>query len=106
MTDMSWVSPSVLKSPSPWEPMWVALRSRGYRPRSLRGASALAEASGTLFVRSYERGERVHLAMLSRGYTGTMPDIDEPQPVRRQWLMAALVVLAAGTITALGWITR
>ncbi|MEJ7796616.1 MAG: CbiQ family ECF transporter T component [Nocardioides sp.] len=24
-------------------------------------------------MRSYERGERVHLAMLSRGYTGRLP---------------------------------
>jgi cobalt/nickel transport system permease protein len=31
---------------------------------------------GALFIRSYERGERVHLAMLSRGYTGTMPRTD------------------------------
>jgi len=28
---------------------------------------------GTLFLRSYHRGERVYLAMLSRGYNGTMP---------------------------------
>ena len=26
-----------------------------------------------LFLRSYERGERVYLAMLARGYAGTMP---------------------------------
>ena len=31
------------------------------------------KAMGALFVRSYERGERVHLAMLSRGYTGRLP---------------------------------
>jgi len=28
---------------------------------------------GALFIRAYERGERVHLAMLSRGYDGRMP---------------------------------
>jgi cobalt/nickel transport system permease protein len=28
---------------------------------------------GTLFLRSYNRGERVYMAMLSRGYHGTMP---------------------------------
>lgn len=89
-----------------WNRMRVALWSRAYRPRSLRQAGVLAQASGTLFVRSYERGERVHLAMLSRGYTGTMPDIDEPDPAGLQWLGAALVVLAAGTIAALGWVTR
>ena len=26
-----------------------------------------------LFLRSYERGERVYLAMLARGYAGAMP---------------------------------
>ena len=29
---------------------------------------------GTLFLRSYHRGERIYLAMLSRGYHGTMPE--------------------------------
>ena len=29
---------------------------------------------GTLFLRSFHRGERVYLAMLSRGYQGTMPE--------------------------------
>ena len=36
----------------------------------------LARSAGVLFIRSYERGERVHLAMLSRGYTGTLPRTD------------------------------
>jgi cobalt/nickel transport system permease protein len=29
---------------------------------------------GTLFLRSFHRGERVYMAMLSRGYRGTMPE--------------------------------
>ena len=53
--------------------MMVAMRSRGCDPRSPRHWPALAKAMGALFVRSYERGERVHLAMLSRGYTGRFP---------------------------------
>ena len=53
--------------------MLVAMRSRGCDPRSPRHWPALARAMGALFVRSYERGERVHLAMLSRGYTGRLP---------------------------------
>jgi cobalt/nickel transport system permease protein len=52
--------------------MLVAMRSRGVDPRSPRHWPALARTLGALFVRSYERGERVHLAMLSRGYDGTM----------------------------------
>ena len=39
-----------------------------HRDRSPRHWPALGRTLGALFVRSYERGERVHLAMLSRGY--------------------------------------
>ncbi len=53
--------------------MLVAMRSRGMDPRSPRSSPALARTLGSLFIRSYERGERVHLAMLSRGYTGELP---------------------------------
>jgi cobalt/nickel transport system permease protein len=89
-----------------WNRMRVALRSRGYRPRNLRQAGALAAASGVLFIRSYERGERVYLAMLSRGYDGEMPDLDRATPAGRQWLVAAVLVAAAAVITTLGWVTR
>ncbi|HQR26190.1 MAG TPA: cobalt ECF transporter T component CbiQ [Nocardioides sp.] len=58
--------------------MTTAMRSRGYDPRSPRHWPVLARALGALFIRSYERGERVHLAMLSRGYTGTLPRVEEP----------------------------
>ena len=50
--------------------MMVAMRSRGVEPRSPRNWPVLARTLGALFIRSYERGERVHLAMLSRGYDG------------------------------------
>ena len=35
-------------------------------------AKAIGYMVGTLFVRSFHRGERIYLAMLSRGYNGTM----------------------------------
>jgi cobalt/nickel transport system permease protein len=53
--------------------MKVARLSRGYDPRFLWQARALAAGIGALFLRAYERGERVYLAMLSRGYTGRLP---------------------------------
>ena len=53
--------------------MTVAMRSRGCDPRSPRHWPVLARSLGALFIRSYERGERVHLAMLSRGYDGRLP---------------------------------
>ena len=49
--------------------MRVALASRGFRARDPRHWPVIARSAGALFIRSYERGERVHLAMLSRGHT-------------------------------------
>ena len=57
--------------------MMTALRSRGCDPRSPRHWPVLARSLGALFIRSYERGERVHLAMLSRGYDGRLPESGE-----------------------------
>ena len=53
--------------------MKVARESRGFSARNPQHWPVLARSAGALFIRSYERGERVHLAMLSRGYTGKMP---------------------------------
>jgi cobalt/nickel transport system permease protein len=54
--------------------MRIARESRGFTARNVRHWPVIARGAGVLFIRSYERGERVHLAMLSRGYTGRMPD--------------------------------
>jgi cobalt/nickel transport system permease protein len=51
----------------------IALASRGFVARNPRHWRVLATSAGALFIRSYERGERVHVAMLSRGYTGRLP---------------------------------
>lgn len=54
--------------------MQTARAARGYSARFFWQAAASTGALvATLFVRSLERGERVYLAMLSRGYEGTMP---------------------------------
>jgi cobalt/nickel transport system permease protein len=53
--------------------MHVARESRGFRARDPRQWPVVARSVGVLFIRSYERGERVHLAMLSRGYDGKVP---------------------------------
>ena len=45
----------------------------------------MAASAGALFIRSYERGERVYLAMLSRGYTGAMPVLDGTGRDPGQW---------------------
>jgi cobalt/nickel transport system permease protein len=83
--------------------MRLARISRGHDPRFLWQAGATARGVGSLFVRSYERGERVHLAMLSRGWTGRMPPLSQHRTSRGQWLAGlAPVCVAAGLATA-GW---
>ena len=62
--------------------MLTAMKSRGCDPRRPRHWPAMAKALGALFIRSYERGERVHLAMLSRGYTGRLPSMSHSHPRR------------------------
>jgi cobalt/nickel transport system permease protein len=53
--------------------MRSALAARAYRPRHLGHVAAIGRLVTALFLRSYERGERVYLAMLARGYGGAMP---------------------------------
>lgn len=77
--------------------------SRGDDPRTLRQAGATARGAGTLFLRSYERGERVHLAMLSRGFDGTVPDLGAAPTRPRQWLLGCLPALAAVAVCAGAW---
>ena len=36
-------------------------------------ADALGRVATSLFLRSYDRAERVYVAMLARGYAGAMP---------------------------------
>ena len=58
--------------------MKVARESRGFRSGGLRSWPVIARTAGALFIRSYERGERVHLAMLSRGYQSTPRQAEDP----------------------------
>ena len=57
--------------------MVVARESRSVGKESRIGAlRSLASMVGTLFIRSYERGERVYMAMLARGYSGQLRSMD------------------------------
>lgn len=78
-----------------------AMIARGHDPRWLWQVRPIASSAGALFVRSYERGERVHQAMLARGYTGTMPVLDEGRSTRRQQLVAVVPGAIAGAALAI-----
>ena len=81
--------------------MRTAMTARGYDPRWLWQAKPIASSAGALFIRSYERSERVHAAMLSRGFTGTMPVLETHRPRPAEWAAAAALPLVAA-VAAVG----
>ena len=74
--------------------MRIAMVARCHDPRWLWQVRPLAASAGSLFVRSYERGERVHLAMAARGFSGTMPILVERRPRRGD----SIVAIAPGLV--------
>ncbi len=84
--------------------MRIARESRGFAGRSLAAWPVVAGSAGALFIRSFERGERVHLAMISRGYTGDLHLGDGAAAAQVVWARAlALPVTAvAVALVALG----
>lgn len=71
--------------------MRVAQQARGFQASSPKSWPVLAHGLGALFVRSFERGERVHLALVSRGYDGRLP---APVTTGSSWPAAALPLSA------------
>jgi cobalt/nickel transport system permease protein len=81
------------------ERMKVARLSRGFEERGIRDWKFIAGTAGALFVRSYERGERVHTSMIARGYGGELPKTESPLITRSNKILAAGIPLAALVIT-------
>lgn len=75
----------------------IAMTSRGHDPRWLHQARPIAVSAGAMFVRSYERGERVHAAMLARGFDGEMPDFGRRRATTAEWFVVAALL---GPVTA------
>ncbi len=91
--------------------MRMARVSRGDSPRTLHQVGAIAKSVGALFLRSYERGERVYLAMLSRGYQGKIPQLaigagGTAEASVRQWFTALLPAAAAVLVASSAWVVR
>jgi cobalt/nickel transport system permease protein len=80
------------------ERMKVARESRGFEATGIKHWKVLATAAGALFIRSYERGERVHLAMLSRGYNGILPHDEPPHIPLTLWLCSLTLPITASLI--------
>ncbi|TQJ51507.1 cobalt ECF transporter T component CbiQ [Phycicoccus sp. SLBN-51] len=81
--------------------MRIARESRGFTATSVRAWPALGSTAGALFIRSYERGERIHLAMLSRGYNGRLPVTHQATATPAQWAQAGILPALALATAAL-----
>lgn len=87
--------------------MRIARVQRGDTARWLWQSSAATRGFGALAVRTFERGERVHTAMLARGYDGRMPSLRlTPAATPLAWAATAIVPLAAIAVlvAARGWL--
>lgn len=81
--------------------MRLARLARCDDPRFLWQAGALARGLGVVFIRSFERGERVWQAMAARGYTGRLPlEVGPAAASARQWTAALSVPLLVAAIAA------
>lgn len=89
------------------ERMKVARESRGFAATGIKHWKVLATSAAALFIRSYERGERVHLAMLSRGFDGNLPSLDNNKATQRQWATAlslpGLALSLSLVFLVIGW---
>ncbi len=73
-----------------------ALDSRLYRGRWLAQTKIIGSLLGTLFLRSYERGERVYLAMSARGGAAGIGDVSKSLAVKdTAALIAGIAALIA-----------
>ncbi len=83
----------------------LARVARGDDARWLWQARTVTRTAGALAMRCFERGERVHAAMLARGFEGRMPDVGlAARATPAAWAAAALVALPAvlATLAARG----
>ena len=60
--------------------------------------------AGQLFLRSYDRSDRIYNAMLARGYTGHLRTLNPHVMNRKDWLVLVLSFISLILIQIVGWI--
>ncbi|HDD36581.1 MAG: cobalt ECF transporter T component CbiQ [Archaeoglobaceae archaeon] len=76
--------------------MLTAMESKGFKLKTnLYSFAVIGRAIGMLFVKSYERAERVYQAMLSRGYTGNPKTIADFKMDAKDFFLATLIIFFA-----------
>ena len=90
------------------------LRARDARSAGLPGqkhggnliwrAKISGSMAGQLFLRSYERSERIYNAMLARGYAGHLRTLNPHVMSPKDWLALTLGMVSLIFIQIVGWI--
>lgn len=75
-----------------------AVSSRGAGLSARRQVALYGNLAGSLFVRAYERGERIHASMVSRGYDGSLPTGETLHLGPADLLTLTLALFAAAAI--------
>lgn len=57
---------------------------------------------GNLFLRSFERSDRIYVAMLSRGYDGEVRSLPQPAPPGAAWVILAVGLSFLAVLTLIG----
>jgi len=70
------------------------------RPGVVWQARVAGNMVGSLFLRALERSERVHAAMLARGYNGQLPSLTAHHLHLADWIATALAVLLLAGLLA------
>lgn len=68
----------------------ISMQSRGYIEKGIKTLLPIAYASGAMLIRGYERGERVYLSMISRGFTGVI-ELQDRSYKQSNYLMALTI---------------
>ena len=90
------------------------LRARESRSAGLPGlkrggkltwrASVAGNMVGQLFLRSYERSDRIYNAMLSRGYAGHIRTLNPHRMSRSDWLSLFVFIVILLFLQLIGWV--
>jgi cobalt/nickel transport system permease protein len=89
------------------------LRAREARSAGVKGvksggnlvwrAKVAGNMAGQLFLRSYERSDRIYQAMVSRGYTGHWRTLNPHSMTMRDWRILLVVFMVIFFIQLVGW---
>jgi cobalt/nickel transport system permease protein len=80
----------------------ISMQSRGYIEKGIKTLLPIAYASGAMLIRGYERGERVYLSMISRGFKGSIQLQDREYETSKYLIIltiASIIILILDTQT-------